>query len=535
MSLPRLFDSIITRLLVLTLLIITAGVVVRYYVLGDFLYQDLSQVVGKQQLALASYVARDIDQKVSQRQALLNGLARALPPTLLDDPDRLRQWLRERYDYQPFFSVGMLVLGRDGRVIADYPPRGPRLAADDRDRDYVRAGLAGQPYIGRAIIGRAAGVPVLPMGAPIRNADGRVLAVLAGLTALGAPNFLDLLQRTRIGDNHNSFLLISPRDRQFVSASNPSMILTPLPAPGVNRLHDKAMGGWRGYGTTVNAKGEEEISGVASVPSAGWFVVARLPSEDAFGTLNRLRRLALRNTVIALTIFAVFIGGGMYLVLRPLFQAASHADKMTRGERPLEPMPIPRNDEVGHLIGAFNRLLSKLDKHHLELAHQAHHDPLTGLPNRSLLTDRLQMTLAQAQRKQSSLALLFMDLDGFKLINDSHGHEMGDKVLRLVAQRLSAITRQSDTLARMGGDEFVLLLGNLEDDVEDVARTVAAKCQQAIADPFLVDRLKLRLGISIGIAIGNGDSTPDQLLQTADQAMYRVKKTGRSGQETIRL
>ncbi|WP_258865364.1 GGDEF domain-containing protein [Chromobacterium violaceum] len=201
----------------------------------------------------------------------------------------------------------------------------------------------------------------------------------------------------------------------------------------------------------------------------------------------------------------------------------------------MEPLPIRRKDEVGHLIAAFNRLLRKLEDKQTELAQMAHHDALTGLPNRSLLSDRLHVALAQAQRRDTRLALLFMDLDSFKLINDSLGHKAGDKVLWQAAQRLSGIVRQSDTLARIGGDEFVLLISDLDDKAEDVARTVANKCLEAFNVPFLVSGTACQLGISIGIAIGDGYSSADSLLQAADQAMYRVKKTGSSGSATICL
>jgi diguanylate cyclase (GGDEF)-like protein len=535
MTIRHLFDSIVTRLLALALLIVLTGSLTRYYALSAFLREDLSKVMEAQQLALANYVAHDIDEKVVQREMLLNRLARDLPRPMLEDPPRLEQWLREHYDYQPMFSIGMLVLGLDGMVIADYPPTPGRRQISFADRDYFHAAQSGRPYIGKAAIGRATKVPVLPMSAPIRGTDGRVQGVLVGITALGAPDFLELMQHSRIGNHQDSFLLISPRDGQFVAASEPDMILKPLPPPGANQLHDKAMAGWRGTGITINAKGVEEVCGVASVPSASWFVVARIPSKEAFATVDRIKQFTLRNTLLALGIFTMVTCCGMYIVLRPLFVTARHADQMTRGELPLEPLPIHRNDEVGHLIAAFNRLLHKLDRHQLELARLAHHDPLTGLPNRALLTDRLQVAQAQAKRKGNALALLFMDLDGFKTINDKHGHKAGDKVLWLVAQRLSAIVRQTDTLARIGGDEFVLLLSDLDDNAEDIARTVAAKCLEAFAAPFPVGGADCTLGISIGIAIGSGLSTPDRLLQAADQAMYRVKKTGRSGSETIRV
>ncbi|WP_254894828.1 GGDEF domain-containing protein [Chromobacterium violaceum] len=534
MKVRRLLDSIIIRLLALSLAIMIIGVLSRYYTLGSFLRQDLGQVVSEQQLALAGYVAHDIDDKINQRKALLSRLATALPPELLDNPDALRTWLKERYQYQPLFTIGLFVVRPDGRAIADYPVVPHRMQVNYGDRDYIQQSLAGQFYIGKAVTGRSSGVPVLPMSAPIRI-GGEVPAVLVGVTAISAPGFLDLLQQSRIGDHRDSFLLVSSRDRQIIAASQSELTLQSTPAPGQNPLYDQAMAGYRGATVATTPQGEEEVRAVVQVPSTGWFLVARLPGSEAFATVARVQNFTLRQALIAFLVFSVLACGGMYIVLRPLFRAARHADRMTRGELPLEPLPIRRKDEVGHLIAAFNRLLRKLEDKQTELAQMAHHDALTGLPNRSLLSDRLHVALAQAQRRDTRLALLFMDLDSFKLINDSLGHKAGDKVLWQAAQRLSGIVRQSDTLARIGGDEFVLLISDLDDKAEDVARTVANKCLEAFNVPFLVSGTACQLGISIGIAIGDGYSSADSLLQAADQAMYRVKKTGSSGSATICL
>lgn len=207
--------------------------------------------------------------------------------------------------------------------------------------------------------------------------------------------------------------------------------------------------------------------------------------------------------------------------------AARLADRMTLDEIPLEPLPVVRNDEVGHLTAAFNRVLSKLLESRTDLERIAHHDMLTGLPNRRLLADRMQQALAHAQRSQKQVALLFLDLDGFKPINDELGHEAGDVALCEVAGRLREVVRREDTLARVGGDEFVILLSSLNDNAKGVAELVANKCLKVFQQPFIIYDQARQLGTSIGIAISHGECSPDQLLIAADEAMYRAKEAGR--------
>ena len=155
-------------------------------------------------------------------------------------------------------------------------------------------------------------------------------------------------------------------------------------------------------------------------------------------------------------------------------------------------------------------------------------DALTGLPNRLLLNDRLSLAISHAQRHGSSLALLFIDLDRFKYINDSLGHVIGDAFLRAVAERLSGIMRQGDTLARIGGDEFVVLLENIV-LIEDAAGQVARKVLASFTEPFLVEGHSLSCSCSIGISVFPSDATdPQMLIRDADTAMYHVKESGRA-------
>ncbi|MCL4368580.1 MAG: diguanylate cyclase, partial [Actinobacteria bacterium] len=154
----------------------------------------------------------------------------------------------------------------------------------------------------------------------------------------------------------------------------------------------------------------------------------------------------------------------------------------------------------------------------------AYHDPLTGLANRRLFDDRLGMALAHARRTHDPLAVLFLDLDQFKAINDSLGHRTGDKVLRAVAERLKGLVRGEDTVARLGGDEFVLLL--LDAAEEDVL-SAAERVLEAVRAPVLLDRERVDLTVTIGIATScGGGETVEMLLQQADLAMYAAKSDG---------
>jgi len=161
------------------------------------------------------------------------------------------------------------------------------------------------------------------------------------------------------------------------------------------------------------------------------------------------------------------------------------------------------------------------------LDYQAHHDPLTGLPNRTLFLDRLHQGISKAKRHQSKLALFFIDLDRFKQINDSLGHEIGDRVLNIVTERLSSTIRQEDTLARLGGDEFTVIMEDLKYSQD--ASLLADKILNVLEEPIIIQNHTLYISCSIGISIYPKDETDaSNLLKDADAAMYRAKDEGRN-------
>jgi two-component system cell cycle response regulator len=183
--------------------------------------------------------------------------------------------------------------------------------------------------------------------------------------------------------------------------------------------------------------------------------------------------------------------------------------------------------KIQHFV-AIKQDISERKATEERVQHLAHHDQLTDLPNRVLLRDRLFQALAQARRDRSTLALMFLDLDQFKPVNDTLGHDIGDLLLKEVARRLkSCVPRDSDTVSRLGGDEFVILLAQIEKAVDAVL--VAGKLLAALQQPFSIGAHVIKISASIGIAVypQHGEDV-NALLKNADTAMYHAKKAGRN-------
>jgi diguanylate cyclase (GGDEF)-like protein len=183
------------------------------------------------------------------------------------------------------------------------------------------------------------------------------------------------------------------------------------------------------------------------------------------------------------------------------------------------------DDELSFLRAIANTLATALARLRTEdrMRHEALHDPLTGLANRTLLRDRLEHALARSAREDAVTGVLFVDLDEFKEVNDLQGHAAGDAVLVELGERLRAAVRPADTVARLGGDEFVVVCEEVD---EAAAMTLAGRLEEAIRQPLMVAGVEHRLSASVGVALGRTD--PDTLLADADAAVYQAKAAGGS-------
>lgn len=774
--------SLKTRVTIFTLAIFLVSFWSLAFYASRMLREDMVRLLGEQQFSAASLLANDVNGELNDRFRALEMVAGAITPALLGNAVALQSVLERRTLFQGLFSGGTFVVRLDGIATASIPLSAGRAGVHYMDRDYIVDALKERKAtVGRPVMGRKVLAPIFGMAAPIRDAQGKVIGALAGVTDLGKPNFLDRITGSSYGKS-GAYLIAAPQHKLFVTGSDKSRIMRALPAPGINPTHDKYASGYEGYGVLVNFRGEEELTAAKGIPAAGWFLGIALPTTEAFAPIRAMQQ---RMLLAALVLSLVASGLTWWMLRRqlsPMLAAVKTLATLASSDQPARPLPITRQDEIGQLIGGFNRLLQTLwqreealkesemrfrcltemssdfywesDAEHrftkstdnkggaadlafrralfigarrwevpslspdeagwrthralldaqlpfreLEIsrigangavrhvcvsgdpvfdasgsfkgyrgigtditarkqaeaelriaasafesqqgmmitdAHSvilkvnlaftaitgytseeavgqtprllksgrhntdfyramwetiqrtggwqgevwdrrkngeiypqwftisavkddagavthyigAHHDiterkqaeekikelaffdQLTGLPNRILLLDRLRQTMLACSRDGSHGALLFIDLDHFKTLNDTLGHDMGDLLLKQVAQRLSTCVREGDTVARLGGDEFVVMLASLgmsEKDAADSTEMVADKILAALRQTYHLGDVMHHSTSSIGVTLFRDQQVAiEELMKQADLAMYRSKAAGRN-------
>jgi diguanylate cyclase (GGDEF)-like protein len=274
-------------------------------------------------------------------------------------------------------------------------------------------------------------------------------------------------------------------------------------------------------------------------PGARYFLLAWTALLVGVATLA-LRNLAWLPTN-AWTLYSMQIGSALEMLLlsfaladriNGMRRAKEQADREALAAKQAMVESLQRSEHqlesrVEERTRDLEEINARLRESEHALHHMARHDPLTGLPNRMVLDDRLLQAIARARRSRRSAAALLIDLDGFKAVNDNHGHDAGDQLLVMAAERLTQCVRDTDTVVRLGGDEFVVLLENLNSAAE--AAQIAEKLLAQVGRPYPLDRGTAKIGLSIGIALTPQDATDaQQLLKRADQAMYAAKSAGRN-------
>ena len=780
-------QSLKSRVTLFTLAIFLVSVWSLAFYASRMLRQDMERLLGEQQFSTVSLAAEQTDTELTSRLTALKIIAGEITPALLGDTAALQSLLEKRAIFQNLFNGGILVFRPDGKAVVESPLGGRRIGLNYMEVDTVAAALQdGKTTIGRPVIGKTLQAPVFGMTTPIRDSQDKIIGALFGVINLGKPNFLDKIMTSRYGQT-GGYLLMAPQHKLFVTATDKTRTMQPIPAPGINPLFDRYMQGYEGHGVSVSSRGIEELTAVKGIPVAGWSMGLVLHTAEVFAPIRAMQQRMLLATLFLSVLAGALTWWLMSWMLRrqlsPMLAAARTLAALSDTNQPAQPLPVARDDEIGELIGSFNRLLNTLNQREALLrqildtssvaiflidmdgyitqankrmadmfkcapdalqgheyvallseaeresgrqnmqallssavplveldrlycrpdktqfwghltgnrfydangeergligviaditesrlaaeklnldasvfthAHEgimitsqdgtiidvneafsritgfsrdevlgrnprilssgrqdkeyyvamwaglieknhwygeiwnrrktgevyaemqtisavrddqgnirqyvalfsditerkqmedqvrqlAFYDPLTKLPNRRLLNDRLRQSMATSKRSACYGALMVLDLDNFKSLNDTHGHLAGDMLLIEAARRLTSCVREMDTVARFGGDEFVVMLSNLSSDKTESSTQgaiIAEKIRSALSAPY---RLAIRNGAkeeamvehqctaSIGVVLfTNSELNQDDILKWADTAMYQAKEAGRN-------
>ena len=328
---------------------------------------DMQRQLGDQQFSTTTLVAKGINEELKSRVNALEQYAKGrVVPSMLSNPVALQERLEGSPAILSMFNGGIFVTGMDGVAIASVPVSAGRVGTSYMDRDFIALAIQeGKTSIGKPVMGKRLLAPVLSIAVPVRDAQGKVIGALAGTTDLGKPNFLDNVVQSSYGKS-GGYLLIAPQHKLFVTATDKSRIMQPLPAPGVNAMLDQYMQGYEGFGVAVSSRGVSELSAAKGIPAAGWFVVATLPTEEAFAPIDAMKQRLLLSSFL----FSLLVGAlTWWLITRmlrqhfaPMLTASRALSSLTTADQPVQALPVTSQDEIGELIGGFNRLLEMLKK-----------------------------------------------------------------------------------------------------------------------------------------------------------------------------
>ncbi len=338
---------------------------------AEKLRADEQQFLSAQQLASASLIADSIDAAIRIRQESLAQIATAIRPEWLGDNAKLRRYLDERQAIYRMFEMGMCIIDKSGRCLADHPVTAGRAGSNYGDRDFFSAALAtGRVAIGRPHVSTIWHQPVIIFAAPIGDGKGGVAGVLSATLPIGDNAVFQAVTRAKAGVP-GEILVLSPRDGLFVTATDKTRVLQPLPRPGLNKLHDQAMQGFEGSGITVSSRGVEELSSVKRIPSTGWVVASILPTAEAFAPIRAMVRGIYLDAALISLIVAVLIWLFVYRELTALDRAATALNEMTHGNSPFHPLPVDGSEEISRLLENFNRLQERIVQQQEALAANA--------------------------------------------------------------------------------------------------------------------------------------------------------------------
>jgi diguanylate cyclase (GGDEF)-like protein len=496
--------------------------------------REMRAVVGDQQFALLSSAAAHIDADLAASRALLVTLREELTAAPVHDASQLQAFLETHGSLRDnFFNV--TVYDESGALVANLNDRRAVHSQDFSRRAYfvdtlrIREGVISKPF--RSTL---SGKPVVLVTEPVFDEHGKMTYLIGAAIDLQRPRFFGQLASLKFG--RSGYLFMVTADGTILHHPDQNRILANVHSEAGQAVPATlaALKGFEGWTEGRTKGGVTALLTYKRLHQTDWIIGAVYPVDEALTPLITMQRKALLASA-GVALVAGLLGwlAALYL-LRPLGALRNHVARIQQGSINIGVFNVQRKDEFGELSRAFFRLSQQRQTAEREMAALARTDALTGIANRRMFEEVFALAVARAARLGHWVGLAYLDIDHFKAINDSRGHAAGDMVLVEFAQRLHHAVRATDTVARLAGDEFVVLFDCLDPDAapEALARTILA-CMRA---PFVLGEASVDVTASVGVALAAGGAgSMDALLGAADQALYEAKNNGRNTWAVRRL
>jgi len=513
--------TVILVMLVLSACALVAGIAL------SVVEQEGRDNIGSQQFSLLAAAAEHLAADIDSKRMLLRTVAEAAAGDA--DRERLQRTIERHGALRTEFD-SVIVLDRSGRMVAGVLRQGRPPFANQRfdDRRYFKETLARREgLISEPVISKVTGYPLVLLTEPVFDADGKLAVILAGSMRLDRSSFFSRIRNLNPGEHGYLFALTA--GGMILHHPDTARLLRNVRAePGAAVPATlKALGGWEGWTQARSKNGTPAILTYKRMRQTGWIIGSVYPTEEAFRGIHLARETAWVDAAVVALLAGLAGWYLLRLVLNPLHQLRHAVAEVELGQRDIDAFDLKRQDEIGALSRAFHSLSLRRRAAEAELARLALTDALTGLRNRRSLDEALRAAYERAKRTRGALSVAFLDIDHFKRINDTWGHEAGDLVLQEFARRLSRAVRATDAVFRLAGDEFVIIF-EFADPAQglDVA---AAKVVQAMHAPFDIGGQALSVSTSMGVAAAYWDETdPKRIVVAADEALYAAKRAGRN-------
>ncbi len=497
-----------------SLALLAIGCVLPIALVAGFLiinyYNHQRQQLTVNAISRARAMMAIVDHDFASTQSALQALATS---RLLAAGDLEGFHVQAREAVQNMQARNIVLLSPTGRfLLTTLRPYGEPLPMQSIPPNLMRALATGKPAVSDLFKGRMTGGQVFSIGVPVRRDGATIYSLNATVTpgqlsGVLAEQKLPATWRAAITDSSGSIVARTHDIAKF------------LGKPVVPDLWQRMSVSNEGGFESRTLDGIAVLTVYSRSPATKWAVVMGIPLDEVTAGLSQTVTMLIGASIAALAaglMLAWYIGGRIASSIKGLMQPARALGSGTAVTIP--PLHFREAEEMGLALLDADATLRQVQ-------YEAHHDVLTGLPNRTLFHIFINRQLALCRREQTNLAILYLDLDGFKSVNDTHGHAVGDLLLHAVATRITHAIREADIAARLGGDEFAIAL--LHSNVEH-ARAFAGKLIDTISAPYLIGDIQAQVSASIGVAgYPASASDIDTLLKHADRAMYKAKELGK--------